>query len=236
MINICKQCRNEFKTYIRTKKFCSRKCYGINRHSNRNSRPCKGCNKRFYVPKSQVDRRYCSSECRIKGQKKIIKKTGICRNCGIDFKYDSRLGDHGREYCSDRCKNKVHGLKTKTLICPQCGKKFTRQRKHLRKYCSDECRYKFLHYKENNNHYISEVHKIKKDGLKECQKCGYKKYTEILGIHHKDFNRKNNLINNLIVLCPNCHSIEHHKNIIHHQRPAVSQSSDPTSLGTESID
>ena len=45
-------------------------------------------------------------------------------------------------------------------------------------------------------------------GIK-CEKCGYNK-TEILEIHHKDKNRNNNNLDNLILICPNCHSEEHH--------------------------
>lgn len=56
---------------------------------------------------------------------------------------------------------------------------------------------------------------IKRDMIKQCEHCGYDKIPEILGVHHKDKNRNNNNISNLIVLCPNCHSIEHHKHICH---------------------
>jgi 5-methylcytosine-specific restriction endonuclease McrA len=48
--------------------------------------------------------------------------------------------------------------------------------------------------------------------LIECQRCGYNKYSSILQIHHIDRNRKNNVMENLIVLCPNCHEEEHYEN------------------------
>lgn len=48
-----------------------------------------------------------------------------------------------------------------------------------------------------------------------CQRCGYDTHPEILGVHHKDRNRKNNHSDNLEVLCPNCHSIEHGKHTVH---------------------
>lgn len=41
-----------------------------------------------------------------------------------------------------------------------------------------------------------------------CERCGYNKY-EILQVHHKDKNRDNNELNNLELICPNCHYEEH---------------------------
>ena len=43
---------------------------------------------------------------------------------------------------------------------------------------------------------------------KKCEKCSYNKY-EILQIHHKDRNKNNNELNNLELICPNCHYEEH---------------------------
>jgi hypothetical protein len=42
-----------------------------------------------------------------------------------------------------------------------------------------------------------------------CQLCGYNKYEGVLEVHHKDYNRLNNDINNLIVCCANCHKEQH---------------------------
>ena len=43
---------------------------------------------------------------------------------------------------------------------------------------------------------------------KKCERCNYAKY-EILQIHHKDKNRRNNSTDNLELICPNCHYEEH---------------------------
>ena len=54
---------------------------------------------------------------------------------------------------------------------------------------------------------------LKKRLLKErgtqCGRCTYTK-AKILQVHHKDRDRKNNSLENLELLCPNCHMEEHH--------------------------
>lgn len=44
---------------------------------------------------------------------------------------------------------------------------------------------------------------------KKCQRCGYSKI-QILIVHHKDRNREHNDLDNLELLCPNCHYGEHY--------------------------
>ncbi len=43
----------------------------------------------------------------------------------------------------------------------------------------------------------------------QCNECLYDKHIEILQVHHKDGNRNNNTLQNLQILCPNCHAIIH---------------------------
>jgi len=45
-----------------------------------------------------------------------------------------------------------------------------------------------------------------------CADCGWNKYPEVLQVHHIDENRKNNSIENLVVLCPTCHNTRHFLN------------------------
>jgi len=46
--------------------------------------------------------------------------------------------------------------------------------------------------------------------LSRCNRCKNKDL-RVLEVHHKDRNRKNNKIENLEILCANCHKIEHLK-------------------------
>lgn len=55
--------------------------------------------------------------------------------------------------------------------------------------------------------------KLIRDGLKEdkCELCGLSTWLNIklpLELHHKDGNHYNNTLDNLQILCPNCHSIQ----------------------------
>lgn len=71
------------------------------------------------------------------------------------------------------------------------------------------------YYIENNfpipSHRLKE--KIIRDGLKQdcCEKCGVSEWMGVklpLELHHKDGNHFNNQLENLEILCPNCHSIQ----------------------------
>jgi 5-methylcytosine-specific restriction endonuclease McrA len=44
---------------------------------------------------------------------------------------------------------------------------------------------------------------------KICERCGFDKHEAAIIVHHIDRDRNNNNINNLEVLCANCHAIEH---------------------------
>jgi 5-methylcytosine-specific restriction endonuclease McrA len=51
--------------------------------------------------------------------------------------------------------------------------------------------------------------------IEKCNRCGFNSIKAILGVHHRDRDRKNNALSNLEVLCPNCHSTEHMKHTTH---------------------
>lgn len=86
-----------------------------------------------------------------------------------------------------------------------------------RKTCSRKCsninregiKYKINRRKEKVNNYKSLKIRLLESRTKVCERCGYKKY-EILQIHHKDRNRLNNQLDNLELICPNCHFEEHY--------------------------
>lgn len=105
---------------------------------------------------------------------------------------------------------------TITKSCPVCNKLFNTLKDNPReKYtCSHSCSNTYFRSGKDNPNY--------KDGagngyrhlvaIVSCAQCGFDKYPEILQVHHKDRNRSNNNIENLEVLCPNCHTLEHYQN------------------------
>lgn len=42
--------------------------------------------------------------------------------------------------------------------------------------------------------------------IDKCARCGYNEFKCSLQVHHKDSDRDNNNIDNLILLCANCHT------------------------------
>lgn len=110
--------------------------------------------------------------------------------------------------------------------CAYCGRKFNAYGK--RKYCSLECK------TEGSRKYESTSNSTNVSGYRriafknydwKCAVCGYDKdinYTKgtktlkfpvILDVHHLDFDRTNNDVANLVILCPTCHA-KVHRNII----------------------
>lgn len=76
--------------------------------------------------------------------------------------------------------------------------------------------YKPASYYIDNNipiHSYKLKEKILRDGIKEnkCEICGCSIWQGVslpLELHHKDGNHFNNQLDNLQILCPNCHSIQ----------------------------
>lgn len=66
-----------------------------------------------------------------------------------------------------------------------------------------------------------------------CQHCGIDDH-RLLTVHHKDRNRKNNDITNLVLLCWNCHALEHWKGkdgMYHFMRRKVVTEDEKRNLG-----
>lgn len=98
--------------------------------------------------------------------------------------------------------------------CVICGKLILS--KFNKKTCSRTCsnkhrlgiKYKIGRPKDKaKSQRLLKLRLIKERG-KKCERCDYKKL-EILQVHHKDRNRNNNDLENLALICPNCHYEEH---------------------------
>lgn len=187
---------------------------GTKRSRVRHEKTCVQCSAVFSVPSYRKETAmYCSRRCLALAAR--VQLTSNCAECGALFSHIASRANKAK-YCSPTCYRKAMNKKgTVTYQCVHCKISFLDSPSHKRKYCSKTCVNKAS--KEIWKPTFTTVRKnmIARGLLTSCERCGYKEYPEILGVHHKDRNRKNNDASNLEVLCPMCHSIEHKKHIAH---------------------
>lgn len=141
---------------------------------------------------------------------KRTKVTIKCKTCGYEWEISPASLTPGitQQYSFAGCPE----CKYQEVECAYCHKKFKRLKSELAKsksgyvYCSHECGNKhknLLRYNSEDgteyrrNAFLNYPHK--------CAACGYDADERVLEVHHIDENRKNNKIENLIILCPICH-------------------------------
>ena len=109
--------------------------------------------------------------------------------------------------------------------CEHCGKELTSKQKNNR-FCSYECANaskkdaKIQEWKQGKHNGLNGTSQlaafVRKYMLEKadykCSKCGWHEVNPTTGlipleVHHKDGNYRNNIEDNLEVLCPNCHSL-----------------------------
>lgn len=154
---------------------------------------CEECNKEKEVRISEIKRGYgkfCSRSCSAinKNKKRTSIPNVICANCEKKFyknKSDKKQSKSGLYFCCRKCKDKAQRIGGIKEIQPN-------------------------HYGDELKDYRKIL--IKNNRLNFCERCGYDKIPKILEVHHKDRNRYNNKLNNLIALCPTCHNEDHYKN------------------------
>ena len=108
------------------------------------------------------------------------------------------------------------------LRCATCDKMVIKSPTALKRsktgnvYCSRSCsntkNNSLFKSGENHPNYTTGSSSYRNRKLKEseghCERCGFSILC-VLEVHHKDGNRRNNDIENLELLCRNCHGIEH---------------------------
>jgi endogenous inhibitor of DNA gyrase (YacG/DUF329 family) len=149
-----------------------------------------------------------------------------CRVCGNTFyvkPYFIKIG--WGKYCSSTCRVKSQ-FNGKEFKCDRCGKSVYRaaaQIKHSQSgkyFCSKKCqtiwRNKYFSGKKHANWLDGNCayRNVLKGSLRP--KCALCNTTDerVLAVHHKDHNRHNNELSNLIWLCYNCHHLCHSDKIL----------------------
>ncbi len=128
------------------------------------------------------------------------------------YRRPSEIEKYNGAFCSQAC----YGLSCrKERPCAVCGKAIlaSLHRKTCSRTCSNTHR-AGIKYKVNSPHDQVKYQQGLKIQLlrargKNCERCGYTKF-EILQVHHKNRNRKDNSLDNLELICPNCHCEEHY--------------------------
>lgn len=114
----------------------------------------------------------------------------------------------------------------KTYFCKNCKKQCTISRNTTNTYCSNKCQRQFQNKKllkqwlENNISPLNQNNVLKpfarnyllQKANYKCEICGWNQKNQYsnkipLETDHIDGNHKNNKLENLRVLCPNCHSL-----------------------------
>ena len=166
---------------------------------------CKCCGEELSYKQRNND--YCSHSCAAK-----INNIGVARNINHNWSYNY----------TNRNYEKIDNIEIKK--CINCGKDLIGEKKK-NKFCCRECLTEY-HYKEkvkkllNGENftriggqiptfikkYLMEFHNNK------CEKCGWGEehpitHTIPLEVHHIDGDCTNNKLENLQLLCPNCHCL-----------------------------
>lgn len=154
-------------------------------------RNCKYCNGAFQALLKELKRgnaKYCSRVCARKARPKIEHEPNVqcdmCQKWIYKSSYRISQAKTGLLFCSRECKDlaqRLDGLEE--LHLPHYGTG------------SGISHYRVIAFR---------VHP------KICVRCGWDKHPAGIVVHHIDRNRNNNVIENLEVLCANCHAIEHH--------------------------
>ena len=154
-----------------------------------------------------------------------------CKNCGGLFEPSLTRKDRKPQlYCSKTCvleHNRPKVIKPKpNRECSWCSTPIYRTPSRIRKsktglfFCSVQCKDKAASIKNGlpdvwPEHYGTSTGEWSYRDLvdiEKCETCGWDNRPEVLQVHHIDRDRKNNNTDNLKVLCPNCHAIEHYDN------------------------
>ena len=147
-----------------------------------------------------------------------------CEECLKEFYIKpNRLAKGWGRFCSNECKHL--GSRTgQAISCTTCGKPTYKSQKDLRRsksgsyFCSKSCQTIWRnsvvytgrdHPNWKGGEYSYRDALSRSEAPKACTKCGSQD-SRVLAVHHKDRNRQNNEISNLLWLCHNCHFLVHH--------------------------
>ena len=150
-----------------------------------------------------------------------------CNHCGKEFERETRRANEAikrgyNQYCSDECKSNSKKIKCN---CAHCGKELYKTPSEVSRsksgnvFCDKSCAasYNNSNFRtgKNNPNWkggtdTSKAHTriAYRTYVRKCAVCGIDEEC-VLEVHHVDENHDNNDIDNLIILCANCHARVH---------------------------
>lgn len=146
------------------------------------SKECIVCKRTFWVPRHRFEIAVtCSSACRCEFFRK--RKLLLCSMCGKEFlRTASKMSNSksGLHFCSRSCKDRAQRLDNGfTAIHPP-------------------------HYGKVSKEYRKTAFRLLGS---QCASCGYDRNSKMLDVHHRNSDRSDNRIENLVVLCVWCHML-----------------------------
>lgn len=181
-------------------RYCSRACSGeasaLNRRTG-TTLPCGNCGKEFYCPPMRVSRSksglvFCSKPCVSEAM-----SSGV-----IEFTPGPKPSPVTPKSCDSGCGRKVHA---QTKVCRSC-----KEQEKIDLWLAGDSSVATGNGSSREPRVFVKRYLIKTRG-DACESCGFDSKREdgvsIIQMDHIDGNSTNNLIENLRLLCPNCHAM-----------------------------
>ena len=157
------------------------------------SKSCRNCTNQFNAPVREIKRgngNFCSISCALKYRQKnkSKKKPNVeCAYCSKAFyktPSSMKISKSGLFFCCRGHKDRSQRIGGIKEIMPP-------------------------HY--GNGSGVHTYRRLAFDNLPhECANCGWDEVPKILEVHHKDEDRSNNDLSNLLIVCPTCHCVGHY--------------------------
>lgn len=145
-----------------------------------------------------------------------------CQICNKNFYVKpNHLAKGWGKFCSKNCQSK-NQMKGKSVTCFTCNKEIYKSPKELKGsksgnyFCSRSCQTQWrnkVFSEERSTHWVNgkSVYRnilLRTAETPKCLICNLSD-SRVLNVHHKDHNRSNNAVSNLVWLCMNCHYLVH---------------------------
>jgi hypothetical protein len=139
----------------------------------------------------------------------VINSKGQFVKGSVPFNKGVPCPDWIKQRISQANKGRTAWNKTNIFLnCVVCGKKFRTIPSKIKRVCGIVCRNKYYKKCGKDHHSYKNGISLYRNHVK-IEKCDNCDSTKFLLVHHIDFDRTNNDIKNLKVLCKSCHQTTH---------------------------